>query len=611
MPGGLLNIVSYGAANIILNGNPKKTFFKAVYKKYSNFGLQRFRLNFEGQRNLDWSSDTKFEFKIKRYAELAWDTYLVVNMPDIWSPFYPRPDISENNVPGVFTNLQNVNYIPYEFKWIENLGFQMIRKVTVHAGGGILAEYSGEYMAAAIQRDEGGKQILLDKMIGNVRAMTDPANAFGRQGIYPNAAYDKNCDLVQTRGIEPSIRGRQLYIPLMAWFCSNSKLALPLIALQYQDVFISIEMRPIRELFTILNVQQPLSDIKYVCPPIFKLNDDGQGERHAPNSASETDQMWVFSQQPPDPSVYGFGGSNTQSNAVTSTKYPGVFPQNYPNKNNQWNTDIHLVSTYVFLGNEERRTFSTSDHQYLIKDIHQYNFNNVTGSRRVNLPSRNIVSSYMFRFRRSDVNLRNQWSNYTNWPYSSTLPSNVTGWGPLDAENREQPRFIPPTNENYGANIFNPLSFFVTGCRTSANVKNILIEMGIIMGGDYRENVLPEGVFNYVEKWLRTTGFAKDGLYLYNFCIDTNRKVYQPSGGQNTDQYQYVILEFSTIQPPPNECFTTESNTDVLCDPSGEIIGLRKDIWRLNSYNYDLRVWEERFNMVNIRSGRIGLLFAR
>ena len=611
MPGGLLNIVSYGAANIILNGNPKKTFFKAVYKKYSNFGLQRFRLNFEGQRNLDWSSDTKFDFKIKRYAELAWDTYLVINMPDIWSPFYPRPDIKEEfDNTEVFNNLKNVNYIPYEFKWIENLGFQMIRKVTVHAGGALLAEYSGEYMAAAIQRDESGKQILLDKMIGNVREMTDPANAFGRKGIYPNAAYDSNCDLVQTRGIEPSIRGRQLYIPLMAWFCANSKLALPLIALQYQDVVISIEMRPIRELFTILNVQQPLSDIKYVCPPIFKLNDDGQGERHAPNSASETDQMWVFSQQPPDPSVYGFEGSNTQSD-ISTIEYPGVFPQNYPNKNNQWNTDIHLVSTYVFLGNEERRTFSTSDHQYLVKDVHQYNFNNVTGSRRVNLPSRNVVSSYMFRFRRSDANLRNQWSNYTNWPYSSTLPSNITGWGPLDLENQEQARFISRTNENYGANKFNPLSFFVTGCRTSANVKNILIEMGIIMGGDYRENVLPEGVFNYVEKWLRTTGFAKDGLYLYNFCIDTNRKVYQPSGGQNTDQYQYVILEFSTIQPPPNECFTTESNTDVLCDPSGEIIGLRKDIWRLNSYNYDLRVWEERFNMVNIRSGRIGLLFAR
>ena len=44
MPGGLLNIAAYGAENLILTGNPKKTFFNATYKKYTNFGLQRFRI---------------------------------------------------------------------------------------------------------------------------------------------------------------------------------------------------------------------------------------------------------------------------------------------------------------------------------------------------------------------------------------------------------------------------------------------------------------------------------------------------------------------------------------------------------------------------------------
>jgi len=34
MPGGLLNIAAYGAENLILTGNPKKTFFNATYKKY-------------------------------------------------------------------------------------------------------------------------------------------------------------------------------------------------------------------------------------------------------------------------------------------------------------------------------------------------------------------------------------------------------------------------------------------------------------------------------------------------------------------------------------------------------------------------------------------------
>ena len=42
MTGGLLNLTAYGNENIILNGNPKKTFFRATYNKYTNFCLQRF-----------------------------------------------------------------------------------------------------------------------------------------------------------------------------------------------------------------------------------------------------------------------------------------------------------------------------------------------------------------------------------------------------------------------------------------------------------------------------------------------------------------------------------------------------------------------------------------
>ena len=61
MPGGLLNLSAWGTANIILNGNPKKTFFKAVYKKYTNFGMQRFRLDYEGQRTLSFSTDTEMD----------------------------------------------------------------------------------------------------------------------------------------------------------------------------------------------------------------------------------------------------------------------------------------------------------------------------------------------------------------------------------------------------------------------------------------------------------------------------------------------------------------------------------------------------------------------
>ena len=52
MAGGLLNIVSTGNNNLILTGNPTKTFFKVTYSKYSNFGLQKFRIDYNGLREL-------------------------------------------------------------------------------------------------------------------------------------------------------------------------------------------------------------------------------------------------------------------------------------------------------------------------------------------------------------------------------------------------------------------------------------------------------------------------------------------------------------------------------------------------------------------------------
>ena len=70
MPGGLLNIVAYGNQNIILNGNPSKTFFKSVYAKYTNFGIQKFRIDYEGSCVLSVEQDSTYTFRIPRHAEL-------------------------------------------------------------------------------------------------------------------------------------------------------------------------------------------------------------------------------------------------------------------------------------------------------------------------------------------------------------------------------------------------------------------------------------------------------------------------------------------------------------------------------------------------------------
>ena len=45
MPGGLLNLTAVGNQNVFLTGNPKKTFFKTTYSHYTNFGMQKFRID--------------------------------------------------------------------------------------------------------------------------------------------------------------------------------------------------------------------------------------------------------------------------------------------------------------------------------------------------------------------------------------------------------------------------------------------------------------------------------------------------------------------------------------------------------------------------------------
>ena len=85
-------------------------------------------------------------------------------------------------------------------------------------------------------------------MTGNVIELNDPANAGGNVNVYPNSMY------VDQTGVEPSIRGRKLYIPINSFFCDSSKLALPLVAIQYHEISIKITIGPVRNLYTINNV---------------------------------------------------------------------------------------------------------------------------------------------------------------------------------------------------------------------------------------------------------------------------------------------------------------------------------------------------------------------
>jgi hypothetical protein len=229
MAGGLMNIYSSGQQNIILNGNPSKSFFKSVYRKYTNFGLQKFRVDFDGSKTLRLTEPSTMTFKIPRYADLLMDCYLSVALPNIWSPIMP-PQL--NTEETIANGLGNINqWSAYDFHWIENIGSKMISKISFVCGNYTLQEYTGDYLLASVQRDfSKTKKQLFDEMTGNVPELVDPANANSRVNSYPNAYYTP-----EIAGAEPSIRGRILYIPLNGWFGMKSQMAFPLTSLQYNE----------------------------------------------------------------------------------------------------------------------------------------------------------------------------------------------------------------------------------------------------------------------------------------------------------------------------------------------------------------------------------------
>ena len=569
MTGGLLNIKSYGNQNIILNGNPSKTMFKTTYAKYTNFGMQKFRLDYEGQRALRLNEPTSLSFKVPRHADLLMDTHLVVTLPHIWSPILPP------NATSYPTDISNTGlrgqWRPYDFKWIENLGSQMIKEVRFIVGGQIIQKFSGQYLYNLVERDfDETKKKQYYKMTGHVPELNDPANSGVRENVYPNAYFDPS-----EQGPEPSIRSRKIYIPLNIWFTLSAKMAFPLISLQYNPLYIEIDLRPVNELYVVRNVRTAPGE--------------GEGEYIQANQNDTLYQFHRFIYPPP--------------NVALNYELP---------KRVDWAADIHLISTYAFLSEDEQTVFAQQQQQYLIKEVYEHKLQNVTGTSKFALDSLGMIANWMWYFQRSDVSKRNQWSNYSNWAYEylpSDLKSCAIEPSVLPTIRLNNTRYNPGTNPmGYGSGVFNiPSSIYITGKYAPENSKHIMQTWGLLLDGKYRENMLDEGILSYVEKYARNKGHSNDGLYCYNFNISSNPYDFQPSGAMNLSLFKEVEFEFNTIEPPIN----TAPSSTIFCNDAGDVIGINKPSWTIHTYNFDITVMEERFNVLTFISGNASLMYAR
>lgn len=574
MPGGLLNIIAHGNANIILNGNPTKTFFKAVYAKYTNFGTQKFRLDYEGTRNLDLNSESVYRFKIPRHAELLMDTYFVFSLPDIWSSIIPPSEVNDI-------------WKAYQFKWIENIGTSIIKNIRIFIGNQLIQEYNGEYIRCMVERDfSKDKKEIFDEMTGNTIELHHPEYYGGnRNNNYPNAFYTNN-----PSGQEPSIRGRKIYVPICPWYMNNSKLAVPLVCLQYSEMHIEITLRPIKEIFTINNIKSISNDSKNlelhnnVYDKILK----DFYKRIQPDFSIERHNLYRFLQPPPNISLKS---------------------EDYTNKVNNWDIDIHLIVNYGFLTQEESKIFALNEQKYLIKEIKTTRYDKIVGTKKIKIETNALVSNWMWFYRRSDAYKRNEWSNYTNWE-TSFLPYNLVKGETETSYLLDNEHYIGPGRDIIKSDSLSsvtrvPTNHRITPNYSLQNTKYILNKFSIIIDGKIRETELDEGIFRFIEKYRSTKSSNNLGLYHYNFCLDTTNYM-QPTGAMNLNRFKKVEFEMSTLEPTIDPSFESL----VVCDEDGGVIGVTKQD-ELYTYTYDMYLFEERYNILRFLSGNGGLLFSR
>ncbi len=253
-----MQLVAYGAQDIYLTANPQITFFKQLYRRHSNFAMESIEQTFNGVANFG----KRVTCTIARNGDLITRVYLQVTLPGV-----NASDLSGAGITNSCTG----------FSWIPFVGQYLINSVELEIGGQRIDKHYGQWLHVWNE---------LTLPTGKARDYLHMVNGFGGVQVGNTGTPDCNaCDVetdaltkcTQVRAISTlaangtdvlcaettlneavdgavaAVDGgclpeHTLYIPLEFWFNRHTGLALPLIALQYHEVKINLELNEVRYL---------------------------------------------------------------------------------------------------------------------------------------------------------------------------------------------------------------------------------------------------------------------------------------------------------------------------------------------------------------------------
>ena len=564
MPGGLIQLAAVGAEMNNLIGNPQMTHFKMVYKRYSNFAMEPIELALNGAQDLPFDDGITVSCHIDRHADLVSNMYLLVDLPDIYSGYHVSED------PASTPNMG------YRFQWIEELGTRMIDHVDLTIGGQLIQRLRGEWIQLwhEMYAEEAVNTDAFQQMVGNTPDMHDPASADGAGGVYPTATLDPAMDEDPELGTSniasgvanpylrtASIRGRTLHVPLSFWFTRNTGMALPLVALQQHEVQLHVRFRPLKELYTVIDTNSASPTFgQRIAPRQSQLG-------HLINTFVPTGRTYTDQRSNMQNSV---GGDFRRVGEEASTNYLYMQPR--------------VLCTYIFLDDAERKRFATTTHKYLIEQEEYRKETGVYGQYQYDLHLNHPVKTLVWYLQHDDVDLRNDWANYTNWKSQkdpAALVSYQPEWGERvvkrtgdGGDPQEDMALCFPQRQPVG--IWPRLTKF----DYPHTEQHILVAGTLLFNGIELKSIQTAGYYHDVQHYQHQLKHQHAGVYSYSFALRP-RTAPAPSGACDMSRVKQVQLQVTT-----------------------------QDKHASDASKYDLHVVAVQYNVLEIMGGMAGLQYA-
>uniref|UniRef100_A0A6C0IA01 Major capsid protein N-terminal domain-containing protein n=1 Tax=viral metagenome TaxID=1070528 RepID=A0A6C0IA01_9ZZZZ len=196
MGGALVQLAAYGSQDVYLTTNPQITYFKSVYKRYTNFAMESIYQIIEGNINFGGN----INLVVSRNGDLIGSVLLQVSL------FDPKDYV---------LGAETFDYCG----WIQGVGNYLVNNVSINIGGQLIDQQYGKWMDIWSELNLSSTQLDgYGTMVGK-----DYSSATWQPYNTSNEPYNA------------------LQIPLQFWFCRNPGLAIPLIALQYHELKIQLQ----------------------------------------------------------------------------------------------------------------------------------------------------------------------------------------------------------------------------------------------------------------------------------------------------------------------------------------------------------------------------------